>query len=86
MINLSIVSCHQSSTTGSLFALMFITMRQLHLLLVNYLNLSKLTLKNSINAIDAWNKVQTSLGNTILKDLTPNEIKTIIMKKMTDSY
>ena len=61
-------------------------MRQLHLLLVNYLNLSKLTLKNSINAIDAWNKAQTSLGNTILKDLTPNKIKTIIMKKMIDSY
>ena len=60
-VNLSIVSCHQSSTTGSLFALMFITMRQLHLLLVNYLNLSKLTSKNSINAIDAWNKAQTSI-------------------------
>ena len=35
---LSIVSCHQSLTTGSLFALIFITMRQLHLLLLNYLN------------------------------------------------
>ena len=44
--------------------------------------------KNSItvNAIDAWNKAQTSLGDTILKDLTPNKIKTIIMKKMIDSY
>ena len=44
--------------------------------------------KNSItvNAIDAWNKAQTSLADTILKDLTPNKIKTIIMKKMIDSY
>ena len=43
--------------------------------------------KNSItvNAIDAWNKAQTSLGDTILNDLTPNKIK-IIMKKMIDSY
>ena len=33
--------------------------------------------KNSItvNAIDAWNKAQTSLGDTILKDLTPNKIE-----------
>ena len=44
--------------------------------------------KNSItvNAIDTWNKAQTSLADTILKDLTPNKIKTIIMKKMIDSY
>ena len=44
--------------------------------------------KNSItvNAIDAWNKAQTSLGDTILKDLTPNKIKTIIMKRMIDGY
>ena len=39
-----------------------------------------------INAIDTWNKTQTSLGNTILKDLAPNKIKTIIMKRMIDSY
>ena len=51
MINsiLKIVSCHQSSTTGSLFAPMFVTMRQLHLLLVNYLNfLSVLTCMEKI--------------------------------------
>ena len=29
----------------------------------------------TINAIDASNKAQTSLGNTILKNLTPNKIK-----------
>ena len=40
----------------------------------------------TVNAIDAWNKAQTSLGDTILKDLTPNKIKAIIMKKMIDSY
>ena len=38
-----------------------------------------------VNAIDAWNKAQTSLGDTIVKDLTPNKIETIIMKRMTDS-
>ena len=44
--------------------------------------------KNSItvNAIDAYNKAQTSLGDFILKDLTPNKIKTIIMKRFIDSY
>ena len=43
--------------------------------------------KNSItiNAIDAWNKAQTSLDNVILTDLTPNKIKTIIMERMIDS-
>ena len=46
---LQIVSCHQSSTIGSLFALIFITMKQLHLLLVNYLNfLSALTFMEKI--------------------------------------
>ena len=48
-VDVSIVSWDQSSTTGSLFALMFITMRQLHLLLVNYLNLfSALTCMETI--------------------------------------
>ena len=44
--------------------------------------------KNSItvNAIEDWYKAQTSLGDTILKDLTLNKIKTIIMKRMIDSY
>ena len=40
----------------------------------------------AVNAIDGWNKAQTSLGDTILKDLTPNKIKTIIMKRMIDGY
>ena len=39
-----VVSCHKSSTIGSLFAPIFITIRQPHLLLVNYVNfLSMLT-------------------------------------------
>ena len=65
---------------------MFITMRQLHLLLKPFH--TNLYRKNSItvNANDAWNKAQTSLGNTILKDLTPNKIKAIMMKRMTNSY
>ena len=68
-----------------------ITVRQPHLLLANYLNLlSTLTYmeKNSItiNGIEAQSKAQTSLGNTILKDLTPNKIKIIIMKRMIDGY
>ena len=61
-------------------------MRQLHPLLVNYLNpLSALAYmkKNSVtvNAIDAWNKAQTSLGDTILNDLTPNKIKTMMKSR-----
>ena len=64
-------------------------MRQLHPLLVNYLNpLSALAYmkKNSVtvNAIDAWNKAQTSLGDNILNDLTPNKIKTKIMKSRSN--
>ena len=64
-------------------------MRQLHSILVNYLQLfSALTYMEKIkmNAIEAWNKAHTSLGNTILKDLTPNKIKTISMKRMINSY
>ena len=40
----------------------------------------------TVNATDAWNKAQSSLGETILKDLTLNKIKTITIKRMTDSY
>ena len=70
---------------------MFITIRQLYLLFVNFLNPlfhTNLYGKNSIkvSAIDAWNKAQISLDDTILKDLTVNEIKAIIMKRMIDSY
>ena len=36
--------------------------------------------------IDVWNNAQTSLGDTILKNLTTNKIKTIPMKRMIDSY
>ena len=66
-------------------------MKQPHPLRVNYLNcLSALTYMEkkksiTINAIDAWNKAQTSHGNVILTDLTPNKIKTIIMERMIDS-
>ena len=41
---------------------------------------------NTIHAFDAWNKAQTSLGDTILKDFTPNKTKAIPMKGMIDSY
>ena len=40
----------------------------------------------TINATNAWNKTKASLGNTIFKDLTPNKIKTIIMKRMINCY
>ena len=39
-----------------------------------------------VNVAEAWNQAQTSLGDTILKDLRPNKIKTILMKRMIDSY
>ena len=43
--------------------------------------------KNSvtINAIDIWNKVKTSLGDTIFKGLTTNNTETTIMERMIDS-
>ena len=62
-------------------------MKQLHLLLVNYLNLfSAPTNVIQLHAIDTWNKTQTFLGDTILKDLMPNKIKTVIMNRITDSH
>ena len=87
--SLSIVFCRQSSTIALLFAPTFITINQPHLLFLNYLNLLSTLIymqKNSIkiNAIDAWNKAQKSLGDT--EDLTPNKIKTILMKRTIDSY
>ena len=62
-----------SSTTCRLFKTSF------------YINLYG---KNSVtaNIIDAWNKAQTFLDDTILKGLTPNKTKTIIMKRMIYSY
>ena len=65
-------------------------MRQPHPLLVNYSNLfSALTYMEkslTINTPDAWNKPKTYFGDTIIKNLTPNEIKTILGKRMIDSY
>ena len=40
----------------------------------------------TINATDAWDKPQTVFGDTILKDLIPNKIKTILTKRMIDNY
>ena len=62
-----------SSATGKLFKLSFCT---------NLCGKNPIT----INAIDASNKAQASLGDTILKDLTPNKIKIILMKRMISSY
>ena len=44
--------------------------------------------KNSIiiNAINAWNKAQTTLGDTIPKGLTHNKLETVLMKTMADSF
>ena len=66
-VNLSIVSCHQSTKIGSLFAPILIAMRQSHPQLVNCLNLlfaityieKKLI---TISAIDAWNNSQTNFS------------------------
>ena len=96
-VNLSIVSCHYSSTNGWLFDLIFKTMNNIH----NYETTLSATCKifkpymiirtnlygkNSItiNAFDTCIRGQISLGDTILKDLTPNKINTI-MKRMTDN-
>ena len=40
----------------------------------------------TVNAIDVWNKAQTSIGDTVLKDLAPGKIKTVTMKRMTRTY
>ena len=66
-------------------------MRQTHMILFKLFKPSfrnNLYGKNqvTINAIDAWNKPQTSFGETILKDLIPNKIKTILTKRMIDNY
>ena len=87
-VNLLIVSCHHSSTIGSLLAHNYETTSSATCKLFKPSFCTNLYGKNSIkiNATDAWNKAQTYLGNTILKDLTPNKNKTIIMKRMIDNW
>ena len=55
---------------GSPFIPIFTTMKQTHPLLVNYLNLLSALIYVE-KTIDAWNKAQTFLRDSILKDLTP---------------
>ena len=79
-VNLLIVSWHQSSTISSLFAPILITMKKPHspheIFKPFCANLYR---KKSVttNVINTWNKAQRYLDDTILKDLTPNKIKTI---------
>ena len=85
-----IVSCHQSSTTAHFCSNVHKHETTSSATCKLFKPSFRTTLygKDSItvNAIDPWNKAQTSLGDTIFKDLTANKIKTIIMKKMIDSY
>ena len=32
----------------------------------------------TVSAVDSWNKIQKQLKNTLLKDLFPNKIKTVV--------
>ena len=32
----------------------------------------------TVSAVDSWNKIQEQLKNTLLKDLFPNKIKTVV--------
>ena len=36
--------------------------------------------KNSISAVNAWNKIQTAFGDVILKKLTTTQIKILLTK------
>ena len=40
----------------------------------------------TISAVNAWNKIQTAFGDTILKNLTTTKIKTLPTKKWIDKY
>ena len=89
-VNTSIIYYHQFSRTGSHFFLIciIITIASLtgklfkpsfHTILYgkNYITLS---------AVNAWNKIQTVLGDVILKNLTTTPRKNLLTKKSIDKY
>ena len=39
-----------------------------------------------INTVELWNKIQKQLKNMLLKDLSPNKIKTVVTNFYLKSY
>ena len=40
----------------------------------------------TVNAIESWNKIQKQLKSILLKDLSPNKIKTVVTNFYFKSY
>ena len=40
----------------------------------------------TVSAVESWNKIQKQLKNMLLKDLSPNEIKTVVSNFYLKSY
>ena len=40
----------------------------------------------TINAVESWKKIQKQLKNMLLKDLSPNKIKTVVTNFYFKSY
>ena len=40
----------------------------------------------TISAVESWNKIQQQLKNVLLKDLSPNKIKTVVSNFYFKSY
>ena len=40
----------------------------------------------TVNAIESWDKIQKQLKSIVLKDLSPNKIKTVVINFYFKSY
>ena len=40
----------------------------------------------TVNAVELWNKIQKQLKSILLKDLSPNKIKTVVTNFYLKSY
>ena len=40
----------------------------------------------TVNAVESWNKIQKQLQSILLKDLSPNKIKTVVTNFYFESY
>ena len=40
----------------------------------------------TVNAVESWNKIQKQLKSILLKDLSPNKIKTVVTNFYFKSY
>ena len=84
-VNTSIIYYHQFFTNGSHFALIhnYNTGKLFKpLLRTNLYGQNSIT----ISAVNAWNKIQPTFGNVILKNLTTTQINTILTKRCIEKY